>query len=516
MDLTEFSTYGERLVGGAEPKDRVIIECLDKLDPRSSDFMGAISFLTREPFDDIGVGKTSLREIAAETLDTDVSTLRDHERDYGDLPSAIGHVAAETNRLVPRTDVSLGDLYRRCHQIRDATGDEGGRLIRQALSDYKEPKWVAHAFLGKKGVSFGVGEKSVVSILCKEHGIDDSRRALALNPRVVDLCATIASPESYHNPIMQPLCGRPFLPMLAKSKPIPEDPRAEWMIQPKYDGARILVHYNTADDGILRAFSRNANDVTNSLPELRELEDVITAEGQYIFDGEAIPYKDGERQPFQQVMTRFGRQEDVDEQEIDIEFKFFDLVYAENEWPAYDGDVSKMTAGGRYFLLFWLFAHDHTDWVAPSYTPMLDEDLVSHYQEFLRDGLEGAVVKRVDAPYEFNRRSPHWRKMLPTKENVELRVVAVHEGENSNAGMVGGMELETEDGTPVGRVGAGIEDYDGIKWEERDTVVDEIVEVSWRELQANDDGTYALRFPSLEAFREDKDEADTLDKLKTL
>jgi|GEM_PF-2714711 len=515
MDLTEFGEYLEQLQIGEKPKDSVVLSALDDIEPTSKHFECAIALLTRKPYDDIGVGKQTVRKIAVQCFDVSMDGLRDLEREYGDLPSAIGHADIATDTLFSKREITLGELRDDLDYLRHHTGPDQKRRIKEMLG-YESPKWVAHAMLGKKGASLGIGEKSVVKVLCQHYGVDDHRRALALNPRVTQLCRTIVDDSEYNNVIMHPYCGRPFLPMLAKSKQIPEKPQAEWMIQPKYDGARILVHYNTADDGILRAFSRNANDVTKSLPELRELEDVITAEGQYIFDGEAIPYKDGERQPFQQVMTRFGREEDVDEQEIDIEFKFFDLVYAKNQWPAYDGDVSEMTTGERYFLLYWLFGSNHTDWIAPSYTPMLAEDLVGHYQEFLREGLEGAVVKQVDAPYEFNRRSPSWRKLIPEKENVDLKVVAVHEGENSNAGKVGGMELETEDGHRVGHVGGGMEGHDGFDWDERDELIDAIVEVSWRELQENDDGTCALRFPSLEGVRIDKTEADTLDRLKAL
>ncbi|QLG30053.1 hypothetical protein HUG10_20935 (plasmid) [Halorarum halophilum] len=507
MDLTEFGAHLEELQAGEKSKDDVILRALRDINPSSKHFSGAIALLTRKPFDDIGVGKKSLRKLATTCFDVTHDELRDLEREYGDLPSAIGHVDLKTNTLTLKRKITLGELYDDLEYLRRTSGPEQKRRMKEMLG-YDSPKWVAHAMLGKKGVSLGVGEKSVVKTLAIENGYDEHRKLLSLNPDVTTLCHKLTSPDT--DPRSEPGVGHPFLPMLAKSKEVPPDPDGDWMIQPKYDGARILVHIKNGE--LRRAFSRNANRVDESLPELREFVDDVFATGDWILDGEAIPYKDGERQPFQAIMTRFGRQEAVDEQEIDVEFKFFDLVYGGGVCATYPGDLSNETASRRIHLLRVLFGPEQ-EYVAPTYRPDTHEKLNEYYQSFLDDGLEGAVVKHVDAPYEFDRRSPNWRKMIPTKENVELRITAVHEGENSNAGKVGGMKLETEDGVPVGHVGGGMEGHSGIPWEERDDIIDKIVEVSWRELQENDDGTYALRFPSLEGFRADKDEADSLDKI---
>lgn len=57
----------------------------------------------------------------------------------------------------------------------------------------------------------------------------------------------------------------------------------------------------------------------------------------------------------------------------------------------------------------------------------------------------------------------------------------------------------------------------GTDWDNRRTIIGEIVEVSWRELQVNDDGTeYSLRFPSLEGYRDDKTSADSLSRVQSL
>lgn len=511
MELDEFQSCMHDLLLGDKPKDEVVIDVIEDLHPAGDDFAGAIALLTREPFDNIGVGKQSVRNIATECFDVSYERVRELERDYGDLPSAIGHADMDTERLTPKEKITLGELYQQVEMIRDKSGPEKDRAITKLLG-YAEPKWVAHALLGKKGVSLGIGEKSVVKAIAAEYGPSDYRRALALNPDVIALCRAMCTDGE--DVQMAPVVGDPFLPMLAKSKDVPDDPDGEWIVQPKYDGARILVHIK--DGELVEAFSRNANRVGDSLPELSDLvDDVFEADGEYILDGEAVPFKDGEQQPFQAVMTRFGREDDIDEQEIDIQFKFFDLVHADNGMRAYDGDLSSETAETRSYLLWWLFGGEQ-QYVTPSFVPDDEEEMVEQYRGFVDDGYEGAVVKQKDSEYEFNKRSSNWRKMIPEKENIDLRVTAVEEGENSNSGTVGAIFVETEDGHSLGKVGEGMKGKERTPWEDRQTVIDKIAEVSWRELSEDSDGSPALRFPNMEGYREDKSEADSLDRVKSL
>jgi hypothetical protein len=92
----------------------------------------------------------------------------------------------------------------------------------------------------------------------------------------------------------------------------------------------------------------------------------------------------------------------------------------------------------------------------------------------------------------------------------------VEEGENSNSGTVGAIFVETEDGHSLGKVGEGMKGKERTPWEDRQTVIDKIAEVSWRELSEDSDGSPALRFPNMEGYREDKSEADSLDRVKSL
>jgi ATP-dependent DNA ligase len=147
------------------------------------------------------------------------------------------------------------------------------------------------------------------------------------------------------------------------------------------------------------------------------------------------------------------------------------------------------------------------------------DNIVEEYRSFVDQGYEGAVVKETgkDTEYKFNKRSSDWRKMIPEHEHIDLRITAVQEGEDSMSGSVGSITVETSDGYELGNVTESLPGTSGTDWDNRRTIIGEIVEVSWRELQVNDDGTeYSLRFPSLEGYRDDKTSADSLSRVQSL
>ena len=76
-----------------------------------------------------------------------------------------------------------------------------------------------------------------------------------------------------------------FQPMLASSGPIAGD-AAAWSFEPKLDGWRVLVYVN-GDRVTVR--SRNGRDITDSVPELGALADVV--DRPVVLDGELVAHE---------------------------------------------------------------------------------------------------------------------------------------------------------------------------------------------------------------------------------
>lgn len=151
----------------------------------------------------------------------------------------------------------------------------------------------------------------------------------------------------------------------------------------------------------------------------------------------------------------------------------------------------------------------------PSYFVSTVDEALSFYQRFRDDGLEGAIVKPLEAPYE-KRRSYGWLKMK-AEETEDLRIVGSFEGTGKYAGKLGGLIVDRE-GVEV-RVGGGFSDQeredlwdgllaDALRNPERDgdsyQVLGRLIEVEYHEVTP--DGS--LRHPRFIRFRDDKDTSE--------
>jgi bifunctional non-homologous end joining protein LigD len=73
----------------------------------------------------------------------------------------------------------------------------------------------------------------------------------------------------------------PFQPMLASSS-APRHLVGSWVLEPKFDGWRVIV----AVGGDVRVWTRRGHDLTERLPELATLADVVDA--PVVLDGELV------------------------------------------------------------------------------------------------------------------------------------------------------------------------------------------------------------------------------------
>jgi ATP-dependent DNA ligase len=73
----------------------------------------------------------------------------------------------------------------------------------------------------------------------------------------------------------------PFRPMLASSS-APRHLAGRWVLEPKFDGWRVIV----AIDGEVHVWTRRGHDLTERLPELARLADVVDV--PVVLDGELV------------------------------------------------------------------------------------------------------------------------------------------------------------------------------------------------------------------------------------
>jgi DNA ligase-1 len=164
-------------------------------------------------------------------------------------------------------------------------------------------------------------------------------------------------------------------------------------------------------------------------------------------------------------------------------------------------------------------------------------ELMRFYDEALKKGFEGIVVKDLNSPYEIGQRTYTWLKLKPERDTIDCTIVKALYGKGRRAGLYSSFLLSVRHPTEkrlytIGKVSNLPEQtMDTLRTvvERTKTSEDEegvyvkptvVVEVTYQEIQETDEYTsgYALRVPKIVRFRTDKtiEEIDTLEKLKKL
>lgn len=276
----------------------------------------------------------------------------------------------------------------------------------------------------------------------------------------------------------------------------------EKIIQSKMDGVRILTIVYTS--GHVVQFSRNGKELVN-FPHIKEQFAAMALRGMpqdMVFDGEIMSTS------FQDLMKQVHRKSDV--QSGDATLHLFDMLpLADFERGVYAVPQHARDAA----LDAWFAQHEAT---LPSVSVLgrevVDLDTLAGHKRFneinrlaIDQGFEGIMVKNPAAPYEC-KRTVAWLKLKPVI-TVDLTVVALEVGTGKNVGKLGALVCEGLDSGKFIRVnvGSGLTDAQREEmWSTQSAVLGQVVEVKADAITQNQDGSYSLRFPRFERFRDDK------------
>ena len=271
------------------------------------------------------------------------------------------------------------------------------------------------------------------------------------------------------------------------------------LLEPKLDGVRAVtvVDYESRTATM---YTRNGKVLDNFSHITDYLEKHMDEIGRsYVLDGEVVSNS------FQDLMKQVHRKSDVQAQ--DARLCLFDVV------PLVEFKAGKSVMGQRRRSKFLkenfskLFGDSGCIEIIPQIEVNLDEFLGDiEYRDYnkkmVAEGFEGIMIKDPEAKYEC-KRSVSWLKQKPFIE-VSLSITAVEEGTGRNVGRLGALVCQgVDDGKSISvNVGSGFSDGDRSSyWEERDTLVGQVVEVRADAITQNQDGTYSLRFPRFLRFR---------------
>jgi DNA ligase-1 len=271
------------------------------------------------------------------------------------------------------------------------------------------------------------------------------------------------------------------------------------LVEPKLDGVRVLTVVDFESRSVTM-FTRNGKELVNFPHIVKAFEDNMDNWARsYVFDGEVVS------KSFQDLMTQVHRKSDV--KADDARLMLFDVI------PLVEFKQGQSVMGQRRRSAFLrenfskIFAESGCIEIIAQ--KEFDLDVFTDEIEFkdynkamVEAGYEGIMIKDPNGKWE-GKRSTAWLKQKPFIE-VSLKIVDVEEGTGRNESRLGAIICQgKDDGKDIlVNVGSGFTDRDRTEyWEERNSLLGQIVEVRADAITQNQDGTYSLRFPRFMRFR---------------
>ncbi len=332
-------------------------------------------------------------------------------------------------------------------------------------------------------------------------------------------------------------------------------------VESKYDGFRLQIHYKK---GQVRLYSRNLEEVSLMYPDVIEgVKKEMKAEDA-IFEGEAIGFdaNSGDLLPFQETSQR-KRKYDIEEMAKKIPLKLFafELLYVNGE-----NYLDKPFSERRKKLISIINTTGDMlkDVIQKAPDEITDDEkrLEFLFDEAITKGLEGIIAKKLSGVYKPGAREWNWIKFKRSysskiHDTIDCLVMGYDYGKGKRTGfgigafLVGVFDDKQDKFLTVAKIGTGLSDeewkqlkvqsskfklktkpnnYDVDKMNECDVWIspaivveikaDEItrsaVHTAGRILKTSKSGKafdvdvsgYALRFPRLQRFRDDKRPSD--------
>ncbi len=235
-------------------------------------------------------------------------------------------------------------------------------------------------------------------------------------------------------------------PMLADARKTV--PVGDYLYEVKWDGIRALIYVNEGD---LKIYSRNGNDITEQFPELQVPEEAFRINNA-IFDSEIVCLDKEGKADFKNVITRL------------MSKKNFDLNAKRN--PTYCYLFDCLYLDGRSLMndpldrrRWWMIDSTRIG-ETPFRISETVEDGEALFEAAKKLGVEGIMAKERKGKWTPGKRNDTWIK-VKVKETMDVFIIGWTNGEGERERTFGSLQLaeQTEGGLVYrGGVGTGFDD----------------------------------------------------------
>ncbi len=462
---------------------------------------------------------------------------------YGDLGSAVKELFEKKpppkQVLLVEQPLTILEVHRQLMAMADAVGP-GSRLRKERIlaglltrSTPLMAKYLVKAIGGemRHGVREGVLEEAIAKAFATSPEL--VRRAHMLSGDIAKVARIARERGEAGLKKMGPTVFSPLRPMLAEAANSVDDALTthggKTLLEYKLDGARVQIHVK---NGVVRVFSRHMKDVTESLPEVVEMVRNNLRAKEAILEGEVVGVsRDGKLLPFQYLMRRFRRVQDIEAvaKQIPVKLFLFDLLYVDGEslidQPLTERRKRLEEVAGNLSIIKQIAASS-------------SDEASKFFEEAVSEGHEGLVAKQPTSPYTPGIRGKKWLKIKKTPETLDLVIIAAEYGHGYRHKWLSDYYLAARDSETGGFVQVG-KTFTGLTDEEIEEMTKRllelevsrrgrvvfvqpkvVVEVAFAEIQKSPHykGGYALRFARITRIRDDKEpeEADTIERVREI
>ncbi len=490
----------------------------------------------------------------------------------GDLGNVAEKLAISHMPKAKSSSLTVNDVFDRLYEIASVSG--AGSVEQKViwmvelleLSDPLSSKYIARIPLGN--MRLGFSDKTLIEALSwMERGNKSLKKEIEAVYHVFPDIGEIADRFKGHKGRkgikaiegMKMKIGAPVLPALCQRVETPgemlEKLGGKVVAEPKFDGERIQLHLNRKPDFLIKMFTRNLEEVSAMFPELVAAADGQIKANRAVLDGEAVGVdpKSGKFIPFQQTIQR-KRKYGVKEKALEIPIKYFvfDILHKDGR------DLLTLPFSERRKILEKTIeskdskvSKDSEDKITLTPQKIFTDPtgLKKFLDEEVEKGAEGLVVKDLSAPYEAGARGFSWIKYKAEKDTVDAVVLGYYFGRGKRADfgigafLIGVYDSSEDRFKTLSKVGTGLTDEQWVDFKvqsskfkvqncpknadvPKELIPDVwvrpeiVVVVKYDEISKSPLHTagYALRFPRLISYREDKtaQQATTVKEIKKM
>ena len=429
-----------------------------------------------------------------------------------DLAAAFDELAA--TGVAERKREMLFDLFARCNHRREAAYI-AKIIFREMRSGVREG--VLQAAIGLafdkllsdiQRCQFLVGDLDEVAVLARNNALDAAQFRL-FHP----IQFMLATPQETAEGAAAALGGRTFF------------------AEDKLDGIRAQVHKS---GGRIAIYTRTMDRTDESFPDV--VATVAQLPGDFLLDGEIVPYRDGQVLPFAHIQRRLGRKKISPKvlRDNPAAFIAFDILYRDGQL------LMNCPLAARRQALESLGRCAPAALLTSSVTPVSTADQIAQAFDAARGRRnEGIVLKDPDSAYSPGRRGQWWLKLKTHLPTFDCVVTAAEYGHGKRRNVLSDYTFAVWDREPdlpdaqlvnIGKAYSGLTDEEiaGLtelfrklarqQWGRVYFVEPRIVlEIACDQIQKSDrhESGYALRFPRIKRIRWDKrpQDADRLARI---